>query len=1049
MTVPIFPHANLDGLMNALSGEWGARREGPLPLPVVVPSVAFSDHLQLCIARERGVCMGFQFLTPQSFISRAFAQRESLWSKRFLCWEILPHVARFAADLGVSNPAARDRYAMAELIADRFDQYAHFRPEIIRRWAAATDTPGADWQERLWRELRLHIPEPHPALEIERLKADPDFRAKLVGAFPKLLVLGTGAIDPLLIDVLGLLAEAGGEVKVHIVLPSLEYLGDLKRRQALPVPDTDPESIEAQGGHPLLESMGRHAIGSFLLLGKLDEQYTHWPEAGQSEATGSGFLQRLQADIRALRTPTVSKKVADDVSVRVHSCFGPRREMEVLRGEILRAFEEIPDLKPEEIHIVTPSLDIYAPLVSAVLEPGGVRLPVRLTELPPSETDPVIAGALALLEMAMAERYEASRLLEMLQMNAVQAALEISEDDRAIECVRNWIRDSGLTQGLGESEPGSWVNARDRLIAGRWFGEGDDSKYSDGDFILPVADQLGGDQELMERFIAWHARLESIFEEWRVEATPAAWSDLLTRACTELLAGEEDSLLEIQPHLSFLQGLECIDLTDAGAILDWLSAESAEAGRRGNVSGRVTFGRFKQLQNIPCRVLAMVGMQEGDFPGQNRVPAWDLLRSEPRVWDRNARVDDRQLFLDALLTVSDRLIITAANRNVRSGKDEPLSPCVDELLRVAGQMGVRRNELIIEHRLHPFAAEYFEKSNRLPQSFDPVHAEAATALAAGNRVQGIPFYTGSENIPADEAKETQDLEITIRQLVDFWKDPAKAYLRTQGVTLAWDEEDEEELDRVPLTLDTLQAWKIKDAVVKEIIAASTTLEHAEAKMRAGRALPPGNLGSRTWEDNRVVSEPIGTSVKARRSEDMPVDLQIEGARIIGTMLTADVGQKLLAYRVGKFDKPKNLIEPWIQAVVAAANGLEMPFVLIDEDNPDSGKEYPAIEQKNAQTTLAYLVLGFRQGQQFPLAYGPATSDAYATKFKKTSDQAMSIGEASEAWKKEAANYGSGGESHEPAAKIVWRDRDAFADPQHWVDWAEAIAIPLHEWKNPC
>lgn len=1055
MAVPIFPYASLDGLLEGLSGEWGARRGGPLPVPVVIPSIPFSDYLQLRIARECGVCMGFDFLTPQDFIFRALAQGESPWSKRQLCWQILPHVCTYAGELGVSDPMPRDRYAIAELLAERFDQYGHFRPEIIRRWAAgqsalkqevsAREKANEAWLRRLWEALSDQIEAPHPALEIARLREDKTFRDNLRSAFPKLFVLGTGSMDPLLVDVVGLLSEVGADVSIHVVLPSLEYLGDLKRRKALPDEESDPESIEVTGGHPLLESMGRHAIGSFLLLGKLDDQYAHWPEPGRSEETGQGLLQRLQSDIRALRWPERLEKGGDDVSLRVHSCFGPRREMEVLRNEILRAFQEIPDLKPEDIHIVAPSLDTYAPLVSAVLEAGGGGLSIRLTERPPAGSDPVIEGALALLEMARGGRFEASWIIELLHMRAVQEALGVADDEKAVERVRGWIRDSGLTQGLGEAEPGSWGNARDRLIAGRWFGAGGAARYPGGEFVLPVADQLGGDAERLERWITWHSCLESTFREWSAAVPPAQWGERLARACTELLSGHDDSRLEIQPLLAFLRGLDCSEPTDAGAILDWLTAETAAAGLRGKVSGRITFGRFKQLQNIPCRVLAMVGMQEGEFPGQTRMPAWDLLPSEPRVWDRNARVDDRQLFLDALLTPRDRLIITAANRNVRSGKDEPLSLCVDELLRVAGEMGVPKSELVIQHRLQPFAPEYFDGSNRLPPSFDFAHAQTATALSSANRASGIPFSTGQETRGAEPVEPVLDL--TIPQLVDFWKDPAKAFLKSQGLTIPREEEDEEALDRTPLTLDGLQSWQIKTVIVEEIVRGSQAMDLAEARLRADRGLPPGALGSRSWQVHRDTSEPLAAGIKRHLSGEVSVAVELPGIRITGTLLTADRGNQILVYRIGTFSEPKHFLDPWIRAVIAAAAGLESNFLLLDESNPEEGRQFPGMDSEEATSVLKSLVRGFSEGHRSPLAYGAATSEVFAKVFAKTGDGDVALGKAAATWNKQPFQNAPAGEGLSPAALIAWRDRDAFEESQSWIEWADAVAFPLRKWAR--
>lgn len=1051
--VPIYPHASVGGLMEGLSGEWGARREGPLPVPVVVPSIQFSDYLQLRIAEERGVCMGFDFLTPQGLIARAAGLDENPWSKERLCWRILPHVARYADDLGVRDPSPRDRFALAGLLADRFDQYGHFRPEIIRKWArsepalkspASADEKSAEaWQRGLWKVLQGEASGPHPALELERLKKDTGFLARLAAEFPRLLVIGTGSIDPLLVEVLGMLSEAGGEARIHVVLPSLDFLGDLRRRNSLPAADCDPESIEAHSGHPLLESMGRHAVGSFLLLGKLDDQYTHWPEPAAAQAPGGSLLGRLQSDIRALREPSPAETDSGDISLRVHSCFGPRREMEVLRDEVLRAFQDLDGLRPEDVHIVAPSLETYAPLVAAVLEQGGMPLPVRMTELPAAGHDPVVEGTLALLDMAGAGRFEASRVMRLLQLQAVQQALGIFDDEKCLERLRGWVRDSGLTQGIGGDAPGSWRFSRDRLVAARWIGDDDSAKYPGGTFVLPVGSQLAGDGELAGRFVAWHSALASTFEEWSAEAPAARWGDRLAAACEELLAGADEAGLAVRPHLAFLGGLECPEPVDAGAVFDWLQAAAQEPGPRPKVSGRITLGRFKHLQNIPCRVLAMVGMHEGQFPGQSRVPAWDLLQQDPRAWDRNPRVDDRQLFLDAVLAPRDRLIITASTRNVRTKNFEPFSSCVDELLRVAARMGRPRESLVVEHRLQPFEAGYFSGSGALPHSFDVNHARVADLLRDGKPRAAAPFWSG-ESAAAEPPPEAP--EISVAQLAAFWKNPAKAFLGAQGIAPAREAEADDELDWAPLALGPLGAWQLKNSAVEEIAFGSGDLAKTEAALRANRCLPPGKLGDRTWKASLALSEPLGGGVKAHIGETKAVDVALgrPRARVTGHVLAAKSGDALFSYRPGPMKKASHFLAAWIQAVAASCAGSPFPTRLLDEANPAIPRELPAVPPEQAQEILRHLVEGFLEGQTRPLCFAPSTSSEIA---KLLAKEGAVPGEAvaAAAAKHWETSWSGTPEGSGPAVLAAWRDRDPFADERPWVRWAEAVAGPLAEW----
>lgn len=1054
----VLPYESLDGLLEALLEELEPRLDTPQPTPIVVPSLPFSDWLQLRISERRGVCMGIDFLMPQDFIRRAVEfdspASEDPWSKRQLIWRILPHIATYAASLGVTDASSRDRLALAELIADRFDQYGHFRPHIVRRWAAGQPALRAEadnqiheqWQRELWRKLQAEIDAPHPALELERMKADPKFHRALRAAFPKLIVLGTGAIDPLLVEVLGVAAEAGCEVRMHVVFPSLGFLGDLRRQTGLPSDDQDPESIEVTGGHPLVQSMGRHAVGSFLLLGELDDEYTHWPEPRAGSHRAASLLGRLQSDIRELRVPAPLPANREDLSLRVHSCFGPRREMETLRDEILRAFQDLEDLKPEEVHIVVSSLETYAPLVSAIFEQGGIPLPVRMTELPPSNRDPLIQGWLALLEIAHGGRFQASELIELLHLPTVQESLEIAGDIDALERIRQWIERSGLTHSLGDDDenPGTWLFARERLVAGRWFGPEETVAYPSGDFVLPVADELTGDADLRERFIAWQSRLAKTLRAWRQEAAPREWSERLALVCGEILSGEEDAWLSAQPYVSFLGGLDCPEKIDAGALLDWLEAESAESGRRTVVSGKMTLGRFKQLQNLPCRVLAMAGMQDANFPGQHRVPAWDLLQLRPRVWDRNARIDDRQLFLDAVLTPSERLIVTGSTRNVRTCKTEPFSSCVDELLRVAVQMGRSRKNLVVDHRLQPFDAGYFDTADPARRSFDVEQSEVARLFQSPGRDSGIPFWNGTA---ADSPPVEDTVEISIDQLAGFWRDPGKAFLRAQGIPAPRDEQDDLALDRPPLSLDGLQAWTIKNAVVEEILLGDSRLDLAQARLAANRGLPPGNLGRQAWETNRTLSEPLGASVKERLGENIPVDFVFDPARvrITGTLLTGTSERTLLAYRIGEMKESRHFLAAWIQGVVASAAGHTLPTFIFDEKNPTEARPLPAIAPERAAAILAELIEGFLERQRRPLCFAPAASDAYAKFRNKNKSESESLDAARQSWNRKGFNSQPAGEGFSAAATIAWRDRDPFEDADSWHRWAEAVAIPLSQW----
>jgi len=1056
--MPVFPHASFQSLLDAVVRDLPVSAGIPPRLfPVVVPSVPFGDSLQLQIARRRGICMGLEFLMPQEFLQKvpgpASPGRDSDWSRRRLQWKLIPMVEPVAATLGVSNPSLRDQFALAGLLADQLDQYGHFRPRMIRQWAAdmnffpSNATPEAKaqeaWQRDLWAQVQSVIAEPHPALELPRVQSDETSMASLRDIFPKLLVIGTGTLDPLLIEVLAVMQSAGCEVSVHVLLPSMGFLGGL-RRGALPDFQQDPESLEVSAGHPLLESMGRHAVGSFLLLGELDDQYTHWPEiGGEASNQSASLLRRLQDDIRSIRRP-VSHACAPDGSITVHSCFGPRRELEVLRDEILRAFAEIDDLKPDEIHIVTPSLEVYAPLVAAVLAQGGQPLPVRITEVNASGQHPAAEALLVLMETVANEQFSASRLSEIVSLRAVLDALGVAEQSAATETMRRWIRDSGFMRDVPDAIVGTWSFAQDRLIAGRWFGCGGDVVYPDGSFVLPIADALRGDLDFRDRWICWMENLDRTLRLWRIPTAARQWSERIGDACDQLLSGSDDARLALQDVIQFLQSIPEDLVLDSGVIFDWLQTEILHDRRRTMVSGKITFGRFKQLQNLPCRVLAMVGMEEGAFPARNRTPSWDLLRMSPQVWDRNPRVDDRQLFLDAILTPSERLIITGSNRCVRTGKDGPMSPCVDELLRVAHQMGAG-DEVMVKHRLQPFNSAYFDHAGNLPPSYDAVYASAARTLSASDRKHGIPFFNSAAVVEPTGAVEA----ISIDQLADFWRDPARGFLRSMGVVLSKDEQDDSVLDRAPMIPEGLEAWRVKNEILTAMLTGGRDLDHVHALACANRMLPSGALGRTIWSNLTETLEPIGAAAAALMGESREIDFVLDGTscRIIGSVQMSKSGTHLVGIAASRKLSTKHALPAWIAALTASASGMPLPTWMIDEENAESPLELGAISQSDAVRSLAILIDGFRVGCHRPLHFSLSASDACAKALAKSSDPAKAIGAAEASWYEEGKFGARAGDGWQVSSRLAWRDIEPFTDHESWLFWAEAVSKPLRDWAK--
>ena len=515
----------LDDLVDSLGSPGNA---AGVVVPVLMPSLPLVDRTKAALARRHGVAMGVAFLLPGAFIEH-MAQLIGLdplhpsWRPQGLAWRLVPLLAAMVEEgdtprLGPACVDTRARHALARDVADRFDQYLYFRPEMIaawdrgEAWDALPESAQGDeaWQRDLWRRLSAGLADhPHPAVRLRDLETR--IHAGQGDVPTSLEVLASGPLPPTLLPLLRALATRT-RVCLRALLPSTEYLGDLRagRTQMRAGQAVDL----AWEGHPLLSHLGKQAVDSFRSFEEaLVTEGQEYDVIALPEPRSDRLLARLQADIRAARQPgaaTTVPPVTADRSVRVHRCHGARREVEVLRDELLDAFESLPDLRASEVLILAPQLDLYGPLAEAILRDGDPSLPLRLAERRIDRSEPLVRGMHTLLRVA-AGRVPLSEGLALLALPAVAARVESLGIDPATLADR--VRASGITWGLnaahrlamdaGDQGTGTWREGLDRLLAGVWLGDADTASDGHQRPALPVSGDLGADPATLSASLDW------------------------------------------------------------------------------------------------------------------------------------------------------------------------------------------------------------------------------------------------------------------------------------------------------------------------------------------------------------------------------------------------------------------------------------------------------------------------------------------------------------------------------------------------------------------
>ncbi len=127
----------------------------------------------------------------------------------------------------------------------------------------------------------------------------------------------------------------------------------------------------------------------------------------------------------------------------------------------------------------------------------------------------------------------------------------------------------------------------------------------------------------------------------------------------------------------------------------------------------VTFCSMVPLRSVPFRVVAMLGLGDGEFPRQEHAADFDLIAhgtGDRRHGDRSRRNEDRYLFLEGILSARERLIITYTGQNIRDNSELPPSVILSELLDHLAR-SCERSALVVKHPLQAFSQRYFDGSD--------------------------------------------------------------------------------------------------------------------------------------------------------------------------------------------------------------------------------------------------------------------------------------------------------------------------------------------------
>ncbi len=1019
-----------------------------------------------------------------------------------------------------NDPDQRRLLQLSQRLADLYDQYQVYRADWLAAWAAGDEvlinaagqrSPLGDnlWQARLWQSVLADIAaDPNtpsgPAAAgraavhqafVTAAQASGTERPR--GLPRRVFVFGLSSLPAQSLEVLGAIAR-WCQVILCVQNPCQYHWADIiearwQERRATKARQRH-DSRPHDDAHPLLAAWGRQGRDFMSLLAAYDDpaaREAHLPALtaiGQAvdvfTSPGEGsVLQQLQDDVLALRPLAETQSrwgavdPAQDHSLRFHIAHSPQREVEILHDRLLGAFEADPSLQPRDCLVMVPDIMRYAPHIEAVFglhaaqdDPRAIAF--SIADQGQRGRDPIIQALEQLLRLGQS-RTTLSEVLDLLEVPALRRRFGIEETD--IPRLHRWVARANVRWGLHAEQartlglPGdqvlrhTWRHGLRRLLLGYATGA-DAQPWQD---IEPQGEVGGLEAALLGPLEQLLGALDALWAAQQDSATVADWVGRWRQWLGDFFApetrAEQASLLALESALrDWLEAVEAAqfhELLPATVVAEcWVAGLDQASLSQRFFGGAVTFATLMPMRAIPFRFVALLGMNDGDYPRARAVADFDLMAMDYRPGDRSRREDDRYLFLEAVLSAREHLHCSWVGRSVTD--NTPRSPSVlvgqlrDHLAAGWRLAGVDQPDsgralvdaLTIDHPLQPFSTRYFTAAE------DGLYTYAREWRQGKEAALSLPpGVAPDDRLPPPDIAMAMDLAGLRR----FLRDPVKAWFEDRlGVVL--NQRIEAIENDEPFALNALDRWQMARDLMDQAEVMATQadgddwLETAiERRVRRGD-LPAAGVG-------RIQAEAIGADLQAALAQrdaclaDWPVALPERWVRYPSTSpkledrlrnlhAPSPDADTLLQWRLepGRLydSRPRydRMVDAWLAHLLANAT---VGFTQTQIFSVAGHAELAPLESEQAAAMLDGLLALWLEGMTRPLPMAPRT--AFAWLAKENDEQAAKAYEGDD--------FNLGERMRSPYLARVYPDYAALVASGEFYQQAQAVLDPLKQFAT--
>lgn len=929
---------------------------------ILVESPGMQHWLSMSLAKQRGVAMNVSFPLPVRFMwdtARLILGDEAIpaqspYRREVMVWRIdalLQDPAFIDADVAAPVRAywsgresqtaqAVQRLQLATALADVFEQYLLYRPDWLNAWEAGeqrqTPFEMEAWQARLWRQLVAREAN-HPANLHQRAVAALQQGQGVENLPERIVVFAINNMAPQLINFIDALS-AHTDVHLFHLNPSVNYWGDAQsdRNRARALRQQGIESwLHDDQGNPFLGNLGQQGRDFFNLLTALDtfEVSAFDVPEPESATQPKSLLGAVQSGILAAASPQPVAWEENDTSVQIASAHNGLREVQLLHDNLLAWLDADRERRPSDIVVMCPAIENYAPLIDAVFHRVGTaspittdppRIPCSIADRSPLDAQPLVAAFISLLSLPDS-RFGVVEILDYLRLDAMQRRFSLTSED--VELMTFWLEQAHVHWGLDAAHKQHITdNATDRQEFSWWWGlrrllvgmACRDEAVINQD-ILTVPHVEGQNSVVLGKLIWVIDTLRRHAKELAAERTADQWHDYLNTLRETCFAPDPeqqdvwDSLAKATAQLQTHCEEAGYDATLALAQVRDILIRQFSSPDAGNhfMTGQVTFCSMLPMRSIPFRKVCILGLNDGEFPRQSVPMSIDLMaQSGHRLGDRSRRLEDRYLFLEALISARENLYLSYQGKSDKDNSERQPSLVLREFMHTLSEhYDVKLAAVHQNAALHPFSRAGFAKPH---VSYEQGWYRLSQAITESRSGQASPALPSLDILSTDVISAEHAARWLDHPLSAFANRALGIYLDQAENTLENTEPfAESNLTRYQI-LHTLAAPASSDADKKSVVE----------RARLSGELPLTPLTDSLLADWQAAATDLQTAMGVHNAE--PLELEWQGKHLVLTASVFEATDAFVVNHVGAQNTRRQLVQ-YIAALCLAVNDHTRPL----------------------------------------------------------------------------------------------------------------------------